>query len=218
MIVRVLISDDHFLICEGIQALLKKDSRYQVIGSCHNGKDTIDQVKQLSPDVLILDVELGDMNGLDVLRKLKNKTEETKVVILTIHDDKTIMLDAFESGAVGYLTKDLIRDELLEALDLICSGKKYTSSHLFKSGVERDDYLNSLKFTRKEIQNLTKSEVNVIKLINDGFTSKEIASHLFISPKTVENHRSNACKKLDLSGHNALVRWVSDHKNMIKTL
>lgn len=194
--VKVLIADDHSMVREGLKQLIELEEDIEVIGQAGDGYDAINKVYELKPDVLLLDINMPVMNGLEVLETLKKENLETKILILTIHNEIEYLYKAVEIGVNGYVLKDSESDVLIKAIRSINNGESYIqpnmASLLFKKINGELD--NQVKHSK-----LTKREVEVLKLITQGLLNKEIADLLCISEKTVKNHVSNIFKKIEVS-------------------
>jgi DNA-binding NarL/FixJ family response regulator len=204
--IKVLIADDHALMREGLKQLLTLDQELDVIGLAVNGDDAIDQCIKLSPDVLLMDINMPIKNGIQALKRIKELDISVKVIMLTIHDDAEYLLETMSLGASGYLLKDVDADSLLRAIKKVNEGGSYIqpslANHLVKG------YSN-----RKEIEKppLTNREYEVITLIAEGLNNKDIAEKLFISEKTVKNHVSNIFKKIEVTDRTQAAIYAFKH-------
>ena len=198
---RIVIAEDHRILREGLKSLLASRPEFEVVGEAEDGLDAISKVRESKPDLVLLDLSMPRLDGLSAIRDIKKVSPETRILALTIHTDEDYVLEAFNEGAHGYCLKDAGRAELLMAIESIFSGKPY-----FSPGIA-DKVLDGYLEGRQKIKStsawetITRREREVLKLIGEGYKNKEIADLLFISVKTVEKHRSNIMKKLDL--HNA---------------
>lgn len=193
---RVLIADDHSMVREGLKQLIELESDIEVIGQAGDGDEAINMVHDLKPDVLLLDINMPKINGLEVLEILKEENDEVKILILTIHNEIEYLYRAVEIGVNGYVLKDSESDVLIKAIRSINNGESYIqpnmASLLFKKiNGELDNQIKHNKLTKREIE--------VLKLITQGLLNKEIADLLCISEKTVKNHVSNIFKKIEVS-------------------
>ena len=198
---RIVIAEDHRILREGLKSLLASKPEFEVVGEAEDGLDAISVVRGSKPDLILLDLSMPRLDGLSAMRDIKKVSPETRILALTVHADEDYVLEAFNEGADGYCLKDAGRAELLMAIESIFSGKPY-----FSPGIA-DKVLEGYLEGRQKIKStsawetITRREREVLKLIGEGYKNKEIADLLFISVKTVEKHRSNIMKKLDL--HNA---------------
>ncbi len=195
----IIIADDHSITLLGMQNYLK-DIGYNVIGAYKDGQTAYENAIQLKPDVLILDINMPIMNGLEVLEKIKKEEPEIKVIINTMHNEKFIYEKAKNKGVNGYLLKEFALEEVAICLEKILDGKDWFSPRLVELTVE-GKYEKEVEY----IALLTASEMKILELIARDFNTKNIANKLFISEKTVENHRSNIIKKLQLPNENNIL-------------
>ena len=207
----ILIVDDHPFFREGVKSLLAKQSTYEVVGEAGNGKKGFRKAKELRPDLVIMDIGLPDISGIEVTRKIRELLPETRVVILSMHLKIDYIIKAFRAGATGYITKESATERLLECLESVAKGEYFMDPSLAHEVVA-----NLMKSEREQARSadggyasLTRREREIMCLLADGLTTKEIAEKLFISRKTVENHRSNILSKLDLHSTVELVRYAA---------
>ncbi len=194
--IRILIADDHSMVREGLKQLIELEDDIEVIEQTGDGRETIDKIKEMMPDVVLLDINMPIMNGLEVLEVIKQENLNVKVLILTIHNEIEYLYKAVEIGVNGYVLKDSESDVLIKAIRSIYSGESYIqpnmASLLFKK-------INGELDNQVKHNKLTKREIEVLKLITQGLLNKEIADQLCISEKTVKNHVSNIFKKIEVS-------------------
>ena len=194
--IKLVIADDHSMIREGLKQLLELDENIKVVAEAADGIEAIEKLKDYNVDVLLLDINMPNMNGLDTLMNIKKNNIDVKVLILTIHNEVDYLIKAVEIGCDGYVLKDSDSNLLRKAIYTVYEGEKFIQPSLtpvlnagLASKVEIDEKLNEL----------TRREVEVLKLIAEGLFNKEIASKLDISERTVKNHVSNIFKKIDVS-------------------
>jgi DNA-binding NarL/FixJ family response regulator len=205
---RIVIAEDHRILREGLKSLLASKPEFEVVGEAEDGLDAISIVRESKPDLVLLDLSMPRLDGLSAMRDIKKVSPETRILALTVHTDEDYVLEAFNEGADGYCLKDAGRAELLMAIESIFSGKPY-----FSPGIA-DKVLEGYLEGRQKIKStsawetITRREREVLKLIGEGYKNKEIAALLFISVKTVEKHRSNIMKKLDLHNAAALTAYA----------
>ena len=193
---KVMITDDHSLIREGIRQLLEFDGSIEVIGEASNGVECLEKLEVLSPDVLLLDINMPEMNGIDVLKQLKETESDVKVLILTVHNELDYLLKAIDIGVDGYILKDSESSELKKAIDIICKGENYIQPSLIPA---LNNQLANRDIDKDKIDLLTSREYEVLIQVANGMSNKEIATNLNISERTVKNHISNIFKKIDVS-------------------
>ncbi|MGE5631264.1 MAG: response regulator [Caulobacteraceae bacterium] len=210
--IRILIADDHSIVREGLKQLLELEEDFKVVGQASNGMETIQKVKELKPDVLLLDINMPVMNGIKALKKLKEDGIATKVIILTIHEDREYLLETMQIGAAGYILKDSDSASFFKAIRDAYNGESYIQPKLAAELIRE---FNKPRNIRSKGENeLTQREYEVIALIADGLNNKDIADRLFISEKTVKNHVSNIFRKINVSDRTQAAIYA--YKNNIK--
>lgn len=192
----VLLVDDHALVRRGLASLLRSDGRFEVVGEAGNGLDAISLAQEKMVDIVILDLSMPRLNGLETIRRL-HKTSRAAILVLSMHDDEQFVAQALHGGARGYLLKHAMDDELFQALETIARGGRYVSSSIDMSRVEEHDVTQL---------DLTAREREVLQLIVDGHTTQEVADILTISPHTATRHRANLMQKLNAHNQVELVR------------
>lgn len=199
---RIVIVEDHRILREGLRALLASNSDMEVAGEAENGIEAIRSVTRLKPDLVLMDISMPRMDGLDAIREIKSISPETKILVLTVHKAEEYVFSGLKAGANGYLLKDSTYAELKVAVDHILKGNTYLSPSISEMLIT--SYLdggNPAVNPESSLDSLTQRERQILKLVAEGNKNKEIATLLCISVKTVEKHRANLMKKLDL--HNA---------------
>ncbi len=195
-IIKVMIADDHNLMREGIKQLLEFDGSIRVIAEASNGIECLDKVKQFEPDVLLLDINMPEKNGLEVLEELKSEKTKTKILILTVHNEIEYLIKAIDIGVDGYILKDSESAELKKAIDTVFKGENYIQASLIPMLNNR---LLKKDIDKDKIESLTSRELEVLIQVTNGMANKEIATSLNISERTVKNHISNIFKKIEVS-------------------
>lgn len=192
--INVMLADDHVLIREGIKQLLEFDGSMKVIAEASDGIECLEKLKNVKPDILLLDINMPNMNGIDVLKELKEKNDPLKVLILTVHSEVEYLVKAVDIGANGYILKDSGSAELKQAINAVIDEGSYIQPNLIPA-------LNSrlINRDREKLASLTKREVEILTQVACGMFNKEIAVNLNISERTVKNHISNIFKKIDAS-------------------
>ncbi|WP_258105708.1 response regulator transcription factor [Marinoscillum sp. MHG1-6] len=211
--IKVILADDHEIVRNGIKLLLESETEIEVIGEASDGQETIDVVHELNPDVLIVDIRMPMFNGLEVTEKLKQEGHPTRILVLTMHDDSEYILKSLKVGADGYLLKDTGKQEFVKAIKMVYDNQKYFSGDISSTIV--NSYLNTgLNPPAAPVINgendyqLTKREKEILRLIYEGISNKEIAEKLGKSVRTIETHRFNIMKKLDVNNITELLRKV----------
>lgn len=216
--IKVVLADDHVVVRSGIKNLLENEGEVEVIGEAANGEEAIQLVKEVTPDLLIIDIRMPVMNGLDATKKLNQLKDPTKVLILSMHDDEDYILQSIECGASGYLLKDTSKDEFMKAIRTISQGGQYFSGDI--SQVLVKSYLNvkDRKVTKNiaptNTYDITKREKQILKMISDGIGNKEIAEQLGKSIRTIETHRFNIMKKLKVSNVVELLKKLEEEPGL----
>ncbi len=207
---RIVIAEDYRILREGLRALVSSESSYSVVGEADNGRDAIRRVDELKPDLILMDLSMPRMNGLDAISEVKSRCPDTKLLVLTVHKAEEYVFESLKAGADGYLLKDATHAELMLAISSVLDGKRYISPGVSAALVE--GFLEGRKPSRSEssFEALTKRERQVLKLIGEGHKNKDIADYLCISAKTVEKHRSNLMKKLDLHNASTLTAYAME--------
>jgi DNA-binding NarL/FixJ family response regulator len=203
---RIVLAEDHTILREGLRALLSADPAFEIIGEAQDGREAVRCVEKLEPDLLLMDLSMPRMSGMDAIREIKKRYPEIKIIALTVHKTEEYLLATLQAGADGYVLKDATHDELVLAIKNVMRGKSYLSPGVSEKVIE--GYLEGKESNRPRSswETLSQREREVLKLIAEGYKNKEIAEDLCISLKTVEKHRANLMKKLDL--HNAAALTV----------
>lgn len=205
---RIVIAEDQTLVRQGLKSLLAEGDQYEVVGEAEDGLEAIRRVAKLKPDLVLLDLAMPRMNGISAIKAIKQQQPETKIIAITFHTSDEYILAAFESGAEGYCLKNDTHANLLLALKRVMAGKRYISPEV--SDKILNGYLEGSRALKPESawETLTPREMEILKLVGEGYTSPEIADFLCISPKTVDKHRSNMMRKLDLHSAAALTAYA----------
>lgn len=213
--ITVMIVDDHSLIREGLTQILELEDDIKVIAQASNGRDAVDQAIILNPDIILMDINMPIQNGLSAIKDLKSKGCCSRIIVLTIHEDREYLLEAINIGANGYVMKDAEANHLIDAIRNVYNGGKYIQPSMASDliyAINRSPYrVVKERFNQTD---LTPREIEVLLLIADGLNNKEIADELFISEKTVKNHVSNIFKKLDVADRTQAAIYVfKNHLN-----
>lgn len=212
--IKVIVVDDHSLMRQGLKQLLELDKNITVIDEATNGEEAIKKALKIKPDVILLDINMPKLNGIEALRRLKDTGISSKIIMLTIHDDKEYLYETINIGADGYVLKDADADTLIKAIKEVYKGDTYIQPNLATLLVKSS---NDNRISRNElIESLTKREYEVLTLIAEGLNNKEIAERLFISEKTVKNHVSNIFRKIGVNDR--VQAAIFAYKNNIKKI
>jgi two-component system response regulator NreC len=206
MKIKVLVVDDHQLFREGIVNLLYSAENIEVIAQAEDGIDAIEKAKHYKPDVVLLDITMPRMNGIETTKKLKSLMPKIKIVSLSMHSEKQYVKGVLEAGADGYLLKNCTNRQLTEAIQSVYDGKKYLSEDI--TGMVISGYLDPSGSETTEYENLSVREKEIFHLFAEGKSTREISELLFISVKTVNTHKQNILEKLDLKSNTELVKYA----------
>lgn len=207
----ILIIDDHPLFREGLKAIIERDSRFEVVGEAGNGREGLQMTKKLKPDMIIVDISLPDRSGIQLTREIRTLLSTTRILIVSMHSKIDYIAEAFQAGATGYVVKESASERLLQGLESVARGDYFLDSSVSHAVVENlmKSPLKEAKITDADYDTLTPREQEVMRLLAEGLSSKKVAEKLFISPKTVENHRSNIMNKLGLHNTIELIRYAA---------
>lgn len=214
---RILIVEDHTLLRAGLRALLTQDPDIEIVGESDNGRDAIHAVGSLMPNLVLMDLTMPGMNGIEAITDIKRRYPDTRVLVLTIHKTEEYIHESLRAGADGYILKDATHDELRVAIRSVLNGKTYLSPDI--SGKVINGYLGTgtgAPGTASAWDSLTHREREVLKLVAEGHPNKFIADYFCLSVKTVEKHRSNLMKKLDLHNASTLTAYAIE-KGLVAT-
>jgi DNA-binding NarL/FixJ family response regulator len=209
--IKVLLVDDHQIVRDGIFALLIKEREIEIVGEASNGDELFEKLKFIKPDIIILDISLPKMSGIEIAGILKKDYPDLRIIVFSSYTDEETIFKSIRAGAKGFLPKDSMREDLVEAIKKVHQGFEYLSEkipntilmdYIKKSGSKDDKYNNT------KLGNLTKREREILKLIADGLSYKEVGAELFISVRTVETHKNNILQKLELKSTIDLVKFA----------
>lgn len=202
--IKILVVDDHTIMREGIRALLGLYDDIEIVGEASEGNEAIEKARELAPDVIIMDIAMPGMDGLEATRRIRKKTPAAKVLVLTQYDNKEYILSVIKAGAAGYVPKRALSSELVLAARAVNKGESFLYPSAAAALIE--DYLQNIE--EEPYDRLTQREREILKLIADGYTSREIAGMLFISLKTVQGHRMKIMEKLSLHNRTELIKYA----------
>lgn len=206
MTIKILIADDHQLVREGLATLLSEDPNIEIIGQAKNGKEAVEYAKKFKPDILIMDIGMPLINGIEATGILKKEIPELKIIGLTMHADKTYVKGMLEAGADSYLFKDCAYEELMLAINTVSMGNKYLSNEI--SDVIINEYIGKKNDVEAIDPILSERELEVLKLVAEGKSTNEIAKELFVSTKTIGTHKQHIYEKLDFNSTVDLVKYA----------
>lgn len=203
----IVLADDHRIVRQGLRALLTAESNFKVVGEADDGREALDLVRRLSPDVLVLDLMMPGLNGLEVARQLHKQSSKVGIVVLSMYDDEGFVLEALANGVSAYVLKDSNSSDLVQAVREVAAGRRYLSPPLSDRAIETYQQMAKIGAMDKH-ETLTTREREVLQLSAEGHTSSVIASRLGISTRTAETHRSRLMHKLGLHTQSDLIRYA----------
>jgi len=212
---KILIVDDHPLFRAGLRQVITADPHFELVGETGDGEDALLLIQERKPDVAVLDLKLPGLTGLEIARKLQAKRSPVRVIILTMHNEEEILHRALDNGVMGFVLKENAVEEIVKAITAVAAGDHYFSSSVSGHLVHRRHRAESLTKEKPGLDDLTKAELRILKLISQKKTSREIGAELFISPRTVEAHRANICAKLELRGSHSLLQFALENRSLL---
>ncbi|MDN5205059.1 response regulator transcription factor [Fulvivirgaceae bacterium BMA10] len=208
--IRILVIDDHQMVREGIKSSLSNAGNIEIVDEAQNGQEAIDKLKEQTVDLVLIDISMDVMDGIEATKIITKQHPEVKVLALTMHDEESNIINMLQAGALGYILKTTGMKELMEAINTVSKGETYftkeVSGTLMKQFMKKK--VETSKSENKSVEELTKREIEILKLIADEFTNQEIAEKLFISQRTVDTHRRNLIQKLNVKNTAGLVRFA----------
>jgi DNA-binding NarL/FixJ family response regulator len=212
-IVRILLADDHPVVRRGLRATIEDDESIRVIAEASDGNQALSLIEELTPAVAILDIDMPGLSGLGVAREVALKKIATRIIFMTFHADEDLMRAAMEAGGQGYLLKGSETEEVCAAIHSVHAGRTYIGSTMAALLLNQKAKSSTIP---SGLNLLTPTEKKILRLIADGLASKEIGEQLDIHYRTVENHRTNMCRKLEIEGANALGRYALQHRSALR--
>lgn len=205
--IRVVIADDHPVFIQGLLTILKEEKNIEILGQASDGRTALTMIHKYKPDIAILDVQMPEPDGLQLAEILNSEGDPVKIIILTMFKEESIIKKVLDLGVKGYVLKENAIDDIIDSINIVYDGGIYLSDTVSEIIRKSEDNLIS-----GQVQILTPSEKRIMSLIGEGHSSKMIADRLFVSIKTIDNHRSNICKKLGITGTSALIKYALSKK------
>lgn len=212
---KVFIADDHPIFRQGLLKILETDPSLEIVGESGDGEEALQSLKELSPDIAVLDIAMPGRSGLEIVKETQKEGLSIHFIILTMFSEEEYFNEAMELGVKGYLLKDNAASDLLSCLKSVAEGKYYVSPSISQYLINRNARVKELDQKIPSLSELTQMEKRILTLIAENKTSKEIAAELFISYRTVQNHRNNICQKLNLKGHHKLLQFALENKSYL---
>ncbi len=213
MTIKVFLADDHEIVRHGIRLLLEEEADMKVIGEAGNGREAVTKTRKLCPDIVVMDIEMPGLNGIEAIEKIHENCDSCKIIILSMHSNSEYIRRALKSGARGYILKESAGKELVRSIRSVTSGRRYLSREISEKLI--DTYIDLDQYTSAEImsplEKLSSREREILQLVVEGNSSVEIANIIYISKKTVETYRSRMMQKLEISNIPKLVKFAIRH-------
>ena len=211
--IRVLLCDDHTLFRDGITSILKDERTLEIVGEAENGREAVARAQELQPDIILMDIHMPDLSGFEATRLILQANKKAKVLILTMYEEEEVISRCLNAGAAGYVLKDAPRAHLIHAIDVVNKGGQYLSPRALKKVVTQ--YVKGGRDMSTGYERLSDREREVLKLLADGLALKEVAVRLVLSVKTVDAHKTNLMRKLDLHDRSELIKYALQ-RNLIR--
>jgi len=209
--IRVMIADDHAMVRQGLKTILELEEDITVISQASNGEEAVLRARELKPDVILMDINMPVLNGLQAIKMLKDEDSHCKIIVLTLHQDREYLFKTLQLGCEGYILKDAESSVLIEAIRRVYEEQTYIQPNMTSELVREFNRVTLIEQDRSITNNLTSREIEVLKLIAEGLINKEIAKDLYISEKTVKNHISNIFKKLGVNDRTQAAIYAFKH-------
>jgi DNA-binding NarL/FixJ family response regulator len=209
--VSILIVDDHPIFRHGLRDFIGRNSRFKIVGEASDGEEALRLLARLKPQIVILDIDMPHLNGLETIRAIRQLPFAVKVIILTMYNEEEMFNAAMDLGAKAYVLKDNAAQEIVAAIENVDRGETFVSTLMLEAGHGRRERVRELLLSKPQIEALTPAERRILKLVGEDYTSKQIAGLLGLSIRTVDNHRLHICNKLKLHGTHSLLKFAFDN-------
>jgi DNA-binding NarL/FixJ family response regulator len=213
--IRIVIADDHPIFRKGLRHAIETDRELEIVGEAQDGMQALELIEELKPAVIVLDIEMPRKTGLEVARDIQKRNLPVEIIFLTMYKDEDMFNEAMSLGVKGYVLKECAVSDLAMSVKTVIAGHHFISPAVSELLVNRNDRARVLVRRRPQMEDLTVTEKKVLRLIAENKTSKEIAMSLHVSYRTIENHRSNICNKLDIHGSHSLLKFAIEHKSFL---
>jgi len=213
--IRIVIADDHPIFRKGLRHAIETDRELEIVGEAQDGMQALELIEELKPAVIVLDIEMPRKTGLEVARDIQKRNLPVEIIFLTMYKDEDMFNEAMSLGVKGYILKECAVSDLAMSVKTVIAGHHFISPAVSELLVNRNDRARVLVRRRPQMEDLTVTEKKVLRLIAENKTSKEIAMSLHVSYRTIENHRSNICNKLDIHGSHSLLKFAIEHKSFL---
>lgn len=213
--IKIIIADDHPIFRSGLKQIISEEENIKVIGEAGDGQQVLSLIDELMPDIAVIDVDMPHLNGLEVLKELSERNNKTKIIFLTMYKEEDMFNEAMERGIMGYVLKESAIDDIVECINIVSLGRHYISPLISELLIDRNTRINKFQSSNPSLKELTPTEHKILKMISENKTSKEISVEMFISYRTVENHRTNISNKLNLKGSHSLLKFALDNKSLL---
>lgn len=213
--IRIIIADDHPIFREGLKSIIAGDPSIKVLGDAVNGDEALILISKLKPEIAVLDVDMPEKNGIEVIKELRKTGNPIKIIVLTMYKEERMVNKILDMDVLGYVLKESATDDIVDCIRLVREGNYYISPLISNILLKRKSKLDEQEDKIPSLKNLTPAEVKILKLIAENKTSKEISEELFVNYRTVEKHRENICNKLNIHGSLSLVKFAIENKPIL---
>lgn len=211
--ITIVLADDHPIVRKGLRDMIEEHSDLRVSAECADGRDALSEIERHAPQIVVLDIDMPNLNGFETVREIKKRKLKTEIVFLTMHHDEDIFNEAIDLGAKGFLLKESALENIVKCIRTVASGREYASPALTSFLLNRSRRVLNFADNQPTIKSLTPTELRIMKLIAENLTNAEISDRLFVSRRTIEKHRENICRKLNLQGPHALHKYAIANKS-----